>query len=182
MPSTNLSDTKLAPEPPVDGPRAAEPVPVNARPVNACCPGLTWRCAPPDLPADTNLKRLVDRVMPRRGGGYLLYWGVVVAIGFGLAPHLPVRSHLAVEGAAALFAGGWCALNFWRCRHAHCVVSGGGWLALSLLLFVEAAIGRSFVEGDEEVLFVGVLAAAFAFECLWYRVHGTNSITAGRRA
>jgi hypothetical protein len=95
VPHANLSDTKLAPEAPVDGPRAARPVPVNARPVNACRPGLTWRCKPPDLPADTNLTRVVDRVVPRRGGGYLLYWGVILAIRLGLAPHLPVRSRLA---------------------------------------------------------------------------------------
>jgi hypothetical protein len=59
------------------------------------------------------------------------------------------------------------------------VVSGCGWLALSLLQFMEAVIGHSLVGGDEQVLFVGVLALAFAFECVWYRVHGTNAI-AGR--
>ncbi len=180
MPSTNPAGTQPAPGPPVESRGAAKPIRENARhPTNARGPWLAWLCEPPDLPADTNLKRAVDRVVPRRGAGYLLYWGAVVAIGFGLAPHLPLRSRLAVEGTASVLAGGWCALNFWRCRHAHCVVSGGGWLALSLLLFVEAAIGRSLVGGDEQVLFVGVLAAALAFECLWYRAHGTQRLESG---
>lgn len=170
------SDTTLAPDPPGGGPGAPRPVPMTARPAKACRPGPTWLSQPGDLPAGTNLERLVDRVVPRRGGGCFLYWGVVLAMGFGLAPHLPVRSRLAVEAAAALLAGGWCALNFWRCRQAHCVVSGAGWLVLGLWLLAEAVIGHSLVGGNEQLLFLGVLGAAFAFEFAWYRAHGTNAM------
>jgi hypothetical protein len=83
---------------------------------------------------------------------------------------------LGVESGAALLAGAWCGLNFWRCRHAHCAVSGTGWLALSALGFAGAGIGRSLVGGYDELVFIGVLAIALAFEGLWYHARGTNAV------
>jgi hypothetical protein len=93
---------------------------------------------------------------------------------------LPRRADLATVGLAALLAGGWCALNFWRCRHAHCALTGGGWLALAVFAFAEAAVGRSVIGGDEPVVFLVVLALGLAFEAGWYRRRGTNSIGPGR--
>lgn len=135
-----------------------------------------WGWSPPDLPADTALKRRVDRILPRSGPAYVLYWAVVVALEFGLAPHLAVRDRLVVEGVAGLLGGGWCAINFWRCRHAHCAVSGSGWLALSAFFFVEAGIGRSLIGRYDQLVFVAVLGAALVFEGLWYRARGTKAI------
>jgi hypothetical protein len=37
------------------------------------------------------------------------------------APNLPLRGELAMDGLAALAAGAWCGLNFWRCRLARCL-------------------------------------------------------------
>ncbi|MEA2535512.1 MAG: hypothetical protein QOJ93_3323, partial [Actinomycetota bacterium] len=36
---------------------------------------------------------------------------------------------LAADRLAALAAGTWCGLNFWRRRQAHRLVSAAGWLA-----------------------------------------------------
>jgi hypothetical protein len=83
-----------------------------------------------------------------------------------------------VDALAALAAGGWCSLNFWRCRHAHCVVTGPAWLALSIFAFTEAGIGRSLIAGDEQLVFLGVLAAALCFEGVWYLARRTNAVTA----
>jgi len=55
----------------------------------------------------------------------VLYVVVVVAL-LSIAPHLHTRSGLAVDGLAALAAGSWCVVNFWRCRQAHCVMAGVG--------------------------------------------------------
>jgi hypothetical protein len=67
----------------------------------------------------------------------------------------------------AALAGAWCGLNFWRCRHAHCMITGTGWAALAGLAFAEATIGRSLIWGDEQLIFLAVLAAGLVFEALW---------------
>ena len=137
--------------------------------------------SPPDLPADTALKRRADRLLPRTGWAAVLYCAAVIGL-LNLAPHLPERGNLAVDGLAALAGGAWCALNFWRCRHAHCVVSSTGWLLLSVLAFTEAGLGRSLIGGDEQLVFLAVLAAAVAFEVVWRCARGTGAVTRGSAA
>ena len=141
-----------------------------------CCPRALWGWSPPSLPADTPLKRRVDRILPRTGLACLLYYAGVIGL-LNLAPVLATRGQLAVDGLAALAAGAWCGVNFWRCRHAHCALSGAGWLGLALLAFAETAAGRSWIGGDEQVVFLAVLVVALAFEGIWAAVRGTNALT-----
>ncbi len=117
----------------------------------------------------------MDRLLPRGGLGVVAYFAVSVAL-FEVAGtfHEPVQS--ALQGVGTLAAGGWCALNFWRCRHAHCLVTGTGWLALSALCFVGAVVGRSVVGGHEGAVFVAVLLAGCGFECAWRARSGTNAV------
>ena len=84
-----------------------------------------WAWSPPPLPAGGALARRVDRLMPRTGVPAVLSVAGIVAL-LNLAPLLPDSVMLAGDGTAFLAAGGWCALNFWRCRHAHCLISGAG--------------------------------------------------------
>ena len=142
------------------------------------CHGALWGWAPPDLPADTPLKRRADRLLPRTGWPAVVYFAAIVGL-LNLAPHLPERANLAADGLAALAAAAWCVLNFWRCRHAHCVVTSTGWLALSVLAFTEAGLGRSLIGGDEQLVFLAVLAIAVGFEVVWRCAHGTNAVTRG---
>jgi hypothetical protein len=135
-----------------------------------------WGWSPPDLPADNALKRRADRLLPRTGWPVFLYFAVVAGL-ISLAPHLPERADLAADGLAALAAGAWCALNFWRCRHAHCVVTSTGWLALSVLAFAEAGLGHSVIGGDEQPVFLAVLAVAVAFEAVWSCARGTRRLS-----
>ncbi len=107
----------------------------------------------------------------------VLFWGGFIAA-VNLAPHLPVRDDLLVTAIATLIGGGWCSLNFWRCRHAHCLVTGGGWLALSLFSFAEAGLGRSLVSGREPLAQDAVLAAALLFEALWAWARGSKAVVA----
>jgi Kef-type K+ transport system membrane component KefB len=119
----------------------------------------------------------VDRLLPRTGVPAVLYFaGVVVLLNIGQL--MPRRWALLTLAIAALGAGSWCALNFWRCRHAHCVVTGTGWLALGAFTLVEAGMGRSLISGDEGVAFLAVLAAGLVFECAWRASRGSNAITA----
>ena len=145
----------------------------------SCCgPRALWGWSPPALPAESHLAGLVDRWLPRTGLACLLFVAAVAGL-LALAPHLSVRAGLADDGIAFLSAGSWCALNFWRCRHAHCLVSGAGWLGLGVLALAETGIGHSVIGGDEQLVFLGVLVGAVLFEGAWYFRRGTNSVTPG---
>jgi hypothetical protein len=137
-----------------------------------------WSSSP--RPADTQLKRLADRFLPRAGLPVVVYFAAVIGT-LNIAPLFSrPAAELALEGTAALAAGGWCALNFWRCRHAHCLVTGVGWLGLSLLALVGAGLGHSVVGGHERGVFVVVLVIGLIFEAAWQITRGTNAVT--RRA
>lgn len=141
----------------------------------ATCGRALCGWSPASLPADTSLKRAADIV---RVGNVAAIGVLVVVIGLlNLAPHLSLRPSLVVEGLAALVAGGWCSVNFWRCRHAHCLITGPGWLALSVFAFVEAGVGHSVIGGNEQVVFLAVLGVALAFEAVWYLRRHTNAVT-----
>jgi hypothetical protein len=130
--------------------------------------------SPPSLTADTALKRRVDLI---RGGNVAAVGIVIVVVGLlNLAAHLSVRPALVVVGPAGLAAGGWCSLNFWPCRHAHCVITGPGWLAFGLFALAEASLGHSLIAGYEQPVFVGILGVAVLFELVWYAVRRTNAI------
>lgn len=141
-----------------------------------CCssaPRKGW--SPQRLPADTSLKRRIDLLLPRPGWPVVLYFAAVIAL-VNLGPHLPTAVGLTVGGLAALAAGGWCTVNFWRCRHAHCLVTGGGWLALAVFSFAEAVLGRSLIGQGEGLVFFAVLVAGMLFEGGWFLAHGTNAV------
>lgn len=137
-----------------------------------------WGWSPPDLPADTPLNRRADRLLPRSGISAAVCFAAVIGL-LSLAPHLPIRAALAAEGLAALAAGTWCGLNYWRCRHAHCAVTGTGWLMLGVLAFTGAALGHSLISGYEQPVFLAVLIVALVFETAWRGACGTNAIARG---
>jgi hypothetical protein len=148
---------------------------VDGERASRSAPTALWGWSPPDLPAG-DLARTVDRVVPRSGIGFVLYWAVVFTLEYGVAPHLPVRGRLVVEAVAALAAGVWCGVNFWRCRHAHCLVSGPGWLLLSALGIGGAIVGHSVLGGFDQVAFFAVLVVAVVFEAAWRWAQGTNAV------
>jgi hypothetical protein len=81
-----------------------------------------------------------------------------------------------VGAVATLAASAYCLLNFWRCREAHCIVSGTGWAAFALFEFAEVARGHSLIHGDESLVFLVILALAIAFEVYWRVRHGSNAV------
>jgi hypothetical protein len=141
-------------------------------------PRALWGWSPPDLVADTPVKRRIDRLLPRSGLPALACFAAIVGL-LTLAPHLPLRAGLAADGLAALAGAAWCAVNFWRCRQAHCAVTSTGWLALSILALAEAGTGHSLISGYEQPVFLAVLAAALAFEVAWRCVCGTGALRPG---
>ncbi len=142
----------------------------------ASCGTRAFWCSPPDLPADTPLKKTVDRLLPRTGWRPYVFFAAIAAA-IAVSDALPTRLGLGVMALATALAGTWCAVNFWRCRHAHCVVSGVGWLILAAFVAVGVVIGHSVVGGYEQLLFLGVLAASVLFEVGVYAVRGTHALT-----
>jgi hypothetical protein len=147
----------------------------DTRNADAPCGGRAlcgW--SPPSLVADTNLKRRVDLI---RVGNAAAVGTLIVVVGLlNLAAHLQIRSGLVTYGLAGLLAGAWCSLNFWRCRHAHCLITGPGWVAFGLFAVAEAGIGHSLIGGYEQPIFLAILGVAVVFEIAWSLFHHTNAI------
>ena len=145
----------------------------------ACCVRHVGRAGrAPLLPAGTAVKRRVDRLLPRWGWPAVAYFAAVAGL-FGLAQNLPAPAYLAVDAAAFAAGGIWCALNFWRGRQAHCLLTGSGWLLLALFAAAEAGVGHSLISGDEQLVFLAILAIGLGFEAFWYLTHRTNAVTNG---
>lgn len=140
-----------------------------------CTPRTQGGWSPSRLPANTAAKRFVDRILPATGVPALLYFAAVIGL-LLLAGSLPNRAGLVVDGIAAAAGGLWCGANFWRCRHAHCIVTSIGWSLLSLFAFFEAGIGYSLIGGDEQPVFLAILVAGLAFEACWTARSGTNAV------
>jgi hypothetical protein len=127
--------------------------------------------------AESRLKRAADRLRPRSGRPLAARYVMLIAL-IALAAPLPVRGTLIVDALAAAAAGGWCAVNFWRCGHAHYAATAGGWLALALFSASEAAEAadeRSVIDGREGVVFLAILALAVTLETLWCTVRHANA-------
>lgn len=121
----------------------------------------------PSVPGDSRAKQIVDQVLPK--GAWRCVFFVAIAVGLSVP-------NLLVGAVATLAASAYCLLNFWRCREAHCIVSGTGWAALALFEFAEVARGHSLIHGDESLVFLVILALAIAFEVYWRVRHGSNAV------
>jgi hypothetical protein len=110
----------------------------------------------------------------------LVIFFVAVIFLLNIGVFLPSWLDLVAVGVASLGAGAWCGLNFWRCRHAHCLITGTGWLGLAGFAFVEAGLGHSLIHGDEGLIFLAVLAVGLVIEAAWWAVRGTNSMAKTR--
>jgi hypothetical protein len=143
---------------------------------SCCSPRALFGWSPPASEADTRAKRIVDRLLPATGLPVVAFYGAVIA-SLLIAPLLPHRAEFAVDGIAFVAGAAWCGLNFWRSRHAHCLVNFTGWSALALLTFAEIVPDRSYIRGDEQLVFLAVLALSLVFEAMWVRARGTNAVT-----
>lgn len=78
------------------------------------------------------------------------------------------RPGLAVASGYVVLIAGYCLLNFWACREAHCALTGPGFAAtglLGLVAVVFPGMGLSWYRADIVlVVFLAVMAAGYAFE------------------
>ena len=131
-------------------------------------------CSPPTPSAESRMQRLADRALPRGRAQWIFFAVVGVVVAF--APNLPFRAAMAAGALATTAASAWCLVNFWRCREAHCIVSGVGWGLLIVVESVELAIGRTLTFGSDGLIFLAILVIALAFEVWWRWRHGTNAV------
>jgi hypothetical protein len=136
--------------------------------------GVPLFCSPPPMAADTRAKRIADRVLPTGRSQWVFFAAVAIAI--AAAPSLSREAGLALDLVATVAASAWCLVNFWRCREAHCIVTGTGWAALAILIAIELVVGRSYVLGSEGLVFLAILLVGVGFEALWRLRHGTNAL------
>jgi hypothetical protein len=136
--------------------------------------------SPARLASDSSLKRLADRLLPTGTGQWIFFGAVVAAV--SLAPNLSRRGGLALAAVATLAGSAWCLVNFWRCREAHCIVSGLGWAVLGALGVLETGLGHSLIGGYGGAVFIAVLVVAYMFEFVWRARYGTNAVMAHGRA
>jgi len=133
---------------------------------------LLW--SPPPIAADSRARRLAGRALPTGRGQWVFFAAVAIAV--SVAPTLARGPGLALDLVATAAASAWCLINFWRCREAHCIVTGTGWAALAVLIAIELAAGRSFVLGSEGLVFLAILIIGVGFEVTWRLRHGTNAL------
>lgn len=111
--------------------------------------------------------------------------GIAVTVGVFLAAiRVGGRDGLVIASVWVLVSGSYCLANFWCCREAHCVVTGGGWTALGLLgLAAGVAPGDalSFVHiGVVVAVYLVVLAAGYSFQAVIAARTGSHSLGVGR--
>lgn len=111
---------------------------------------------------------------------WLIPAAVVLGVGAGqLADRLPSRYAMLPAAVYFLILGGWCSLNFARCREAHCLITGAGFDALAIAAFVGAAVGAHWYN-LLSLMILPLLIAGVAFEVAWTRRHGENAVRPAR--
>ncbi len=143
-----------------------------------------WTCVggtcAPDAAAPRNrfdriLDAYTDATAPFLRGCYVF---ATVAVAALVTSALGPVSGLLLEAAFFLVAGTYCLANFYRCREAHCIVTGTLWTALAVAGLVAALAGRD-VRSAEWVAFVAIALTAYGFEALWKAARGTNALRLG---
>jgi hypothetical protein len=96
-----------------------------------------------------------------------------------VADALPSRYAMLPALVFFLELGGWCGLNFARCREAHCLITGAAFGGLAIAALVAVGLDRNWYN-LLSLMIVPVVFAAFVFEAAWQRRQGSNAVRFGR--
>jgi len=142
------------------------------------CVGGT--CAPPASPPGSGLERALDAytnvTAPFLRGCYVF---VTVAAAAAASSLLGPVVGLLLEAAFLLVAGTYCLANFFRCREAHCIVTGVGWSALAIASLSAAVAGRD-IRSTAWIAFLAIAVTGHGFEAIWKLAHGSNALRLGQ--
>jgi hypothetical protein len=92
-----------------------------------------------------------------------------------IASELPGRYAMLPAVVYFLALGGWCSLNFARCREAHCLITGAGFDALTIAALVAVGLDRHWYN-LLSLTILPVLVVGFFFEAVWASRRGTTAI------
>jgi hypothetical protein len=135
---------------------------------------------PPRLPGASRWHRSADRFLS--GVQSICKMGLLAVVlgAFFVASLLPDRIGVWIAVVLYLAVGLYCSVNFWRCREAHCVITGAGFTLLGLGLLAEAlGVHTPIGEYNGQIL-LGVLVVALAFEAVVRARNGTNAVGGSR--
>jgi hypothetical protein len=139
-----------------------------------CCIGGS--CALPARPAHNRLERILDRYVGLtapllRGCLVFCVVGAVWAASFRFGP----TAGLVLTAAYLTVHSTYCLSNFVRCREAHCIVTGIGWLVLVAVAVEGALAGQDFRRAVWDA-FLAVAIAGFAVELIWTAARGSTAL------
>jgi hypothetical protein len=106
-----------------------------------------------------------------RGCFVFLVVGAVAVASFQLGP----EAGLAVTAAYLTVHSTYCLASFLRCREAHCIVTGAGWLVLAAVAAGGALAGQDVRRAVWDA-FLAVTIAGFTFEFVWKAIRGSNAL------
>jgi len=95
-----------------------------------------------------------------------------------IADALPSRYAMLPAMVYFLALGGWCGLNFARCREAHCLITGAGFGALAIAALVAVGLDRHWYN-LLSLMIAPVLVAGFVFEAAWTHRYRQNALRSG---
>lgn len=134
-----------------------------------------WWSHPPSLPATSRGRRGADKALRSvDSSGRLGLLALVLA--FVLAFVLPDGIGIWFAGVLYLAVGLYCSVNFWRCREAHCVITGGGFTVLGLAVLAAAVGMPTVIAAYASPIVLGILVLAVAFETTWRARYGTKAV------
>ena len=139
-----------------------------------CCIGGV--CAPPRRPAHNRVERILDWYVTLtapflRGCMVFFVVGAVAVVSVRLGP----TAGLALTAAYLTVHSTYCLSNFVRCREAHCIVTGSGWLVLAVVAAGGAVMGQD-IRPEVWDTFLVVSAAGFGFEFVWKAARGSSAL------
>lgn len=146
----------------------------NRRPVLEGCRSLLCE-RPPSLAPTRGWHMGVDRFLDLSRP---LIWPIFLALGFLAsitADQLSARAALLPAAVFFALVGGWCSLNFARCREAHCVVTGVGYGVLAVVAVVAFVLDQQW-RGVLWLAALGVVVAGVVFEAAWVGWRGGKPV------
>ena len=142
-----------------------------------CCAAFA-STQPPPLPPTRFWHPAADRILAATRPQLVPLLVALGLVASYVGQALPTPLGMLPLGAFFLLAGGWCSLNFVRCREAHCVVNGLGWDALGIAALAAFALGVDWRD-PLWVAFFAVLAGSVVFEFSWVALRGSTAVRRG---
>ena len=130
-------------------------------------------CAPPPSPAANLWERTLDTYVNLTAPVLRGCWAPALGAGVFLVSRWAGGAGLYVSAAYFAAYGTYCLANFARCREAHCIVTGIGWLILAAVALGGALTGQGSLS-QVWTAFLIVFVLGHGFELVWAATRHTH--------